>query len=282
MPRALLAAALVLGATACAPRVPGRDRARLDALEVEGHRFYVQYQPEDAEAAALVAEAVREGVPRLARFVRLRVPVTITVHPTRESLEAVVGGYYWLRAWAGWASIELLSPRAWGTPGIEPAEAPEPARLRQLVLHELTHCAMFQATASDWTFDKKDVPTWFREGMASVLADEGPRRLGVRAVWSFYARAQGRRSAGEPRSGGDPLSDPEPLLAEESELVYGTAHLAFEFLVRRYGDARVRDLVSRMGEGAFFATAFRKAVGIAPEAFEADFRRYVVWRGWER
>jgi hypothetical protein len=36
-----------------------------------------------------------------------------------------------------------------------------------------------------------------------------------------------------------------------------------------------------MGDGHGFQVAFSTAIGISAEAFEAEFRRYVAWRGWE-
>ena len=286
MPRPPTWAALLLwAASACALRPRSGEGGRITTVEAQGQRVEIQFQPEDAAAAALVAEGVREGLPRLARYARLRATVTISIRPTRESLEAVAGGYYWLRAWAQYATIDLLSPRAWAWQGIE-AEPPDAARVKQLVLHELTHCAMYQAAASEWTWNVKGIPAWFREGMASVLAGEGARRLPIREVWRALAREEpppggGWRPPGDPLPGGDPLSDPGPLYADESELVYGTAHQAFAFLVRRYGDERIRQVLARMGSGAFFAAAFREAIGLEPAAFEAEFRRYVLWRGWD-
>src|SRR5512135_1495876 len=150
MPRPPTWAALLLwAASSCALRPRSGEGGRITTVEAQGQRVEIQFQPEDAAAAALVAEGVREGLPRLARYARLRATVTISIRPTRESLEAVAGGYYWLRAWAQYATIDLLSPRAWAWQGIE-AEPPGAARVKQLVLHELTHCAMYQAAASEW------------------------------------------------------------------------------------------------------------------------------------
>jgi hypothetical protein len=52
--------------------------------------------------------------------------------------------------------------------------------------------------------------------------------------------------------------------------------------VDRYGDDRVRELLRLMGDGHRFDGVFREVVGLSPEAFLSDFRRYLVWRGWER
>ncbi len=269
MPRLLLLAAL---AAACAPRLPGGEAARVETLEVEGMRFHLVYPAEEAESARLVAEALRLAAPKAARFAALRLPVTVTLHSTQESLEAAAGrsGYGWLRAWARYAAIELKSPRAWTLLGAERDE------VAVLLAHELTHCAMYQTAGSDWTWAFTDPPLWFREGMASVSADEGYKRVGLRTLRAFYAEG-GRPDAARPQ--GDPLTNPEPLLVSQPDLVYSAAHHAFAFLLRRYGEERVRNVLRQMSTGRSFAAAFKEAIGIEAAAFEAEFRRYVAWRG---
>lgn len=275
MKRALLAAALLAG---CAPRLATGEGTRVESLEVDGQRFHLVYPREEAESARLVAEALRQAAPRASRYAVLRLPVTITIHPTQESLEAAAGraGYGWLRAWARYASIELKSPRAWSLLGAEQQE------VAVLLAHELTHCAMYQTAGSDWTWSHSDPPLWFREGMASVSAEEGYKRVGLGTLRAFYVESTG---GGEPRPDevrpeGDPLTNPEPLLGYRPDLVYSAAHHAFVFLLRRYGEERVQAVLRHMSTGRLFAAAFREAIGIEAPAFEAEFRRFVIWRGW--
>lgn len=269
MKRLLLAAALLAG---CVPRLGTGEATRVETLELEGHRFTLAYAPEDEAASRMVVEALRQAVPKVTRFVALRLPVTITIHPTHESLEAAAGrvGYPWLRAWARYAAIELKSPRAWSLLGAEQEE------VAVLLAHELTHCAMYQTAGSDWTWAYTAPPLWFREGMASVSAEEGYKRVGPGALRAFYTGGR----AGGARRDGDPLTHPEPLLGEHPDLVYSAAHHAFLFLVKRYGEERVRGILRQMATGRLFAAAFREAIGIEAPAFEAEFRRYVIWRGW--
>ena len=79
---------------------------------------------------------------------------------------------------------------------------------------------------------------------------------------------------------GDPLTAPEALYRSRSDLVYGTADRAFQFLLERYGEDRIRRLLSSTGEGDAFEAAFQDAMGIPVHDFERDFKRYVLWRGW--
>jgi len=277
MRRSVLAAALVAG---CLPRLGG-EGWRTEELIVDGQRFAIVHGPGDADTAALVAEALREGLGRVRRFAALRAPVTVTIHASHEGLQGVVGteDRPWLRAWARWGSIDLQSPHSW-------SGFADPERVRELVMHELTHCAMYQAAGSEWFWGVKGIPFWFAEGMAIAVAEPDRRRLGPREVAQFYATADEasrlRRAPGASLPGGDPLSRPEPLLTDRSDVAYGAARLAFEFLVDRYGDDRVRELLRRMDDGHRFEGVFGEVVGLEPEAFLSDFRRYLAWGGWER
>jgi hypothetical protein len=290
---------LVAALAACAPRVGGGDRPRADTITVGDATIRVEYFPIDADAAKQVIAALEQAVPRAERWGELRTPVSITLHPDHEALEAAVHreGFDWLRAWARYASVDLQSPRTW-TSTWSPFKVDQ-QEVEELVAHELTHCVMYQNAASDWSWPYKSIPLWFREGMASVTAQQGYRWKGVEDLSRFYAEAprgaRGRDGArpgdgagagaaaarAEPRRGGDPVSEPEPLYQSEPHVVYGAAHLAFEFLVARYGDEGVRAVLARMGEGHLFGEAFRHALGIEVAQFEAEFRRYVVWRGWQ-
>lgn len=280
-----IAVALLAFAGACAPRLPdaGPDGPPPCATEVEvgAARFRVLYWPGDERSATQVSAALAHAVRDVSRWGALSVPVTVTIHPSHEALEAAVrrSGFGWLRAWARYRSIELQSPRTWSLLGAADAE------VRELLTHELTHCVMYQVSGTELTWAYRGIPLWFREGLASVTASQGYRRGKLEDLWRFYDErpdsdggALADRGAGT--GGGDPIADPEPLYQRRSELVYGASHHAFRFLLDRYGPERVRNVLRRMGDGAPFARAFREAIGIGEPEFTAEFRRYVAWQGW--
>ncbi len=263
---------MLVATTACA-HVRGGQSGRVETVHVGNALVHLQYGPEDAETAQQVKAALQGAVPAAERWGRLSVPVLVTIHPTHQSLEAAAQrqGYGWLRAWARYASVDLQSPRTWSSGKASDAE------LSQLLAHELTHCVMYQSAASERTWPNRGIPLWFREGMASVTAGQEHKRAGPEAIWRFYRdRADGERMW----PAGDPLTEPEPLYQSRSDLVYGTAHRAFHFLLYRYGEERIRGLIASMGEGRGFREAFQQSVGIPVQDFERDFRRYVVWQGW--
>ncbi len=251
---ATLSALLVI-ASACA-HARGGQPARLETVRAGDATVSVLYRPEDAYASLQVKRALALAVPAAQRWGRLLEPVVLTIHPTHEALETAAQrqGFPWMRAWARRASVELQSPRTWSK-----GRASD-AAMTQILTHELTHCVTYQRIAGDRSRSSRGIPLWFLEGIASVTAGQrhAPRKWD--AVW---------RSAVE----GDPLAAPELFLRTDSALVYATAHSAFQFLLERYGEERVRRLIAGMGDGQDFSGAFALALGISVQDFERDFRR---------
>lgn len=285
MTRAVLALALAFLA-GCAPRLPAQER-RTAEVKVGEARFRVVWSTGDERGARAVIRAVEAAAPRVGRWGALVRPVTITVHPDHETLEAAAQrhGYDWLRAWARFDTIEIQSPRTWSLIGASTR------KLEELLTHELTHCAMYQLAGDELTWMYKEIPRWFSEGIATHTAGQGYRFPGAEELWKFYEKRLPGSGFGEPGRvrvspsrpvafHGDPIVDSDPIYQEQSEIVYGAAHLAAEFLLRRYGEERVRKILGLMGGGMRFPAAFKEAIGITDAEFAADFRRYVVWEGW--
>jgi hypothetical protein len=288
--RAHALAILIAVSAGCALRAPvaqvGPDDL-LETVEIDGQVFRIHYWAEDRAAAAQVGRSLARAVPRATRWGKVSREVTITIHSSHGALEAAVHreGFEWLRAWARYQTIDLQSPRTWGWFGATDAE------LDELLTHELTHCAMYQAAASEWTWPHKGIPLWFREGLASVTADQGYRRTTNEQLWRYYSKsvpgagdgypaAIARVARGVVSQEGDPVTDPEPLYQERSDVVYGAAHRTFEFLLARYGEESVRSALQLMREGRSFEKAFEEAFGISEGAFASEFRRFVLWQGW--
>ena len=282
--RRLVVAVLLAG---CAHRLPGAD-LRVRDVAIGDARFRVRWTAGDDRAARQVLRALEAAAPRAERWGPLAHEITITLHRDHAALEAAVhrSGYDWLRAWARFQTVDLQSPRSWGLLGVPDR------RIEELLAHELTHCAMYQRAGDELTWMYKEIPRWFSEGIASVTAGQGYRYGGPEDLWAFYLSKLPGSGDGVPgRSGraaspaalpGDPIVDPDPIYQEQSHVVYGAAHQAAEFLLRRYGEASVQRVLALMGEGRRFPAAFREAVGITDAEFAADFRRYIVWEGWRR
>ncbi|RKG88821.1 hypothetical protein D7W82_08980 [Corallococcus sp. CA049B] len=260
---ALLGTTLLLSACASVQKAPSPAAT----LALPGGEFLFEHSAKDAQSADMVRRAVENAAPQLARWGAFQEPVTLVIHPNHAALERAArrSGYDFLRAWARYEQVEVQSPRTWTRAGATQKQVDE------LLLHELTHSLMWQASAtvSDWT--KKGIPLWFSEGMASYTAGQGYRVPSLEDLARFlhqYPQA-------------DPLARAESLYETENATVYGAAHHAFTFLMERYGEKRVRGVLAAMRGGHDFTGGFQKAIGLPVDAFLRDFRRYVYLRGFK-
>jgi len=268
-PSARAAPAALALALACAAQrpVPSDLHQREEVATPEG-TFVIESARGDGASVSQVKDALIAAAPHLARWGKLRDPVRILLLPSHALLEEAVNryGYPWLRAWAQYNVLYLESPRSWAP------LPPDQGELDETVLHEVTHCLMYQRAATVTSWRRKEIPLWFREGMASVTAAQGYRWPSLDDLARAYAE----------RPDCDPLHDPDELYRDEKDLVYGAAHHAFRFLVWRYGDGAVNAALDEMARGSRFGEAFTAAVGLTPEAFVSDFQRYVRWGGYRQ
>ena len=241
------------------PRLSSTPEDAPLAVEVRGPGlfFEVRYPREDAAEADRIGGGLLAAGPRLSRWGQFRHGVTVRLLPDHEALESLVGlhGYPWLRAWAFGDQILLQSPRSWEDPS--PAVQEE---MTELLAHELTHALMYQLLQPAEGGFPEEPPLWFREGMASVTAGQGHRRLGLDAL-RIWQRAH---------PDADLLRPNAELYRTEKEAVYAAAHRAFELLVALRGDPAIRDVLGRVSSGARFEHAFAAATGQGLAAFEAE------------
>jgi hypothetical protein len=255
-------AALLACATA---RAPGRDVPLAERVQAPGFLFDVLYTSADAPEVPRIRGGLLLAGPRLLRWGSFRQGVWIRVFPDHASLEEAVDrrGYPWLRAWAFGDQVLLQSPRSWSAAELGPAVDLE---LQELLAHELTHALMYQLIEPEdgpaWTADAplEEPPLWFREGMASVTAGQGHRRLSSEDLSRWL----------EAHPGTDLLHPPAELYRTEKEAVYGAAHRAFDLLVAQCGDQAVRDVLRGVRAGARFADSFKAATGRGLAEFERE------------
>lgn len=233
----------------------------------------IEYSASDEAGEQMVRHAFEASLGALELWGGLAEPIAIHVYPSHAQFLSAVRGLWanplgradsWLDAWATYDEVLMESPTAWSLLGASQREADE------LLLHELTHCAMYQHVGTRTSWRRKQIPIWFREGMASVTARQGyrwPSLEDVAVTWNA-----------EPRL--SPLEHADALLSAQHELVYGAAHHAFAFLLRQYEASTIRTLMQTMAAGATFPEAFDAVIGISPSQFAVDFRHYVKWRGF--
>lgn len=152
-----------------------------------------------------------------------------------------------LRAVAGLESLLILEPSAWG-------RAPSPLEIEQTLTHELAHVLLFQRCAPPESQREVRLPTWFREGMATVVAEGAP------------APGQRRQLADHPAL--DDLPDADgPLLDQHPGAAYAVATQLFQSWLERFGSRRLSALCRAMRAGHGFEAAHQRACGMVPETW---------------
>ena len=273
MTRGLLVALVVGGAVGCAT-VP---RSNPGVIQTEAGTIRLEFVEWNEETAELLRRVVPETAAVLERWGGLRDPVRITVVNSHWELEEMAGRPLpGISAWARRTQVILSDPRWWPLPAHaqhDPALAGaiRETQVTMLLKHELTHSLMFQRAGRPPDELEKRIPFWFREGMASLTAQEGAQWPPPESLSQWLAR----------HPDADLLRDGATLARTNAPIAYGAAYHAFDFLVRRYGDATVLRILDGMRVRGSFPDAFRDAVGVSVESFSTDFRRYLGWRGFQ-
>jgi hypothetical protein len=221
--------------------MPDAAPPAMAAISVGETTVTIRGSERDERVGAQVRRVLPDAIRAASRWGPLPAAVVLTVHATHAELEGATHrtGNPWMRAWARIGAVDLQSPLTWSR-GFATDDS-----LRQILAHELTHCALFVATGRDGR--AREIPLWFLEGMASVAA--GEHHDAVHA---------------------DAVRTPGPLLRVDPRVVYGTADRAFRELIGRAGADAVRRIVAGLGEGLTFPVAFRDAVGVPLADFEGD------------
>jgi hypothetical protein len=202
----------------------------------------------------VMSHALLRAPPKLERWGGLEGPVTVYVVDSHLTLERAVHrrGVDWLRAWARTSDVVFQAPSTWRTDGRD---------VEELVVHELTHCLLFQRSATT------QFPLWFREGMAVATAGQEGRYASLEDLAQWSARC--------PEC--NVFTDGESLAATHFPQVYGFSGHAFAFLIQTHGEAIV-DLMKAMRTGLSFSQAFERTFGLTLQQFQAEFLDYISQR----
>jgi hypothetical protein len=250
----LLAALCLAFAVACASARTSttlKETPLASDIQAPGLLFQLRYQPADAAEVQRLRTELLAVAPRLSRWGPFRQGVFIQIHPDHAALEEAVNrrGYPWLHAWAYQDRIQLESPR-----GLDETT------LQELLAHELTHSLMFQLMAQSDTWNGDPPPVWFREGMASVTAGQGYRRMSANELQRWT----------EAHPGANLLNPSPDLYRTEREAVYAAAHRAFEVLLGLVGDQGIREILRGVSNGEEFPQAFARTTGHRLADFEHE------------
>jgi hypothetical protein len=250
--------AMMLLWSGCVMPLPGPQAPdqQVQVRSVPGAPVTIEYLPADIVAAPLIEVGVLEALERTAGWGRLQAPVRIVVYPDHAALENATRrhGFRWLRAWATERDIALQSPRTW-----PPRER---ERFSSLIVHEMTHVIHYQTARIPASETRRDDPVWFREGLASVTAEQESMRYG-RPMLAILLRRD---------PGFDPFNPDDDALRRQVALIYSVAHHAVRDLIAEYGASAVGRLLGGIAAGKPFEESFSEVFGTTPEGFQSRWR----------
>jgi Tol biopolymer transport system component len=140
--------------------------------------------------------------------------------------------------------------------------------LRHVVVHELTHAFMFDelygGSAAELMARQSllSVPLWFAEGLAEYMS------LGMEPNAEMFLR-DGIIEGYLP-----------PLEVSGGYLVYKQGQSAISYLVDRYGEERLRELLRRMRQARSFDRAFERVMGSPVRKFDEQWREWLRRAYW--
>jgi len=232
--------------------------------ELAGDHFVLKYQGGDDAWARRVLDLAEAAYDRVTADLGARPPLPqeIKVYDDGELFRTSV----------------FLSLPDWVTGWTEPGEAIK-LRLRRddqhiiqrVIAHELTHQVLFAQGLE---------AAWLHEGIADFevgrVLSLGDHWMAGRYMPIVQDAVRRHRELPLPL---DELSSFENLPQEQVELAYAQSWSVVSFVVERYGLAGLRRLTAETIASGDTATALRTALGVDMEAFQADWREYVLAGG---
>ena len=140
--------------------------------------------------------------------------------------------------------------------------------LRHVVVHELVHALMFDllyaGSAASLIAQQSffSVPLWFAEGMAEEMS------LGFESTAEMVMR-DGTIEGYLP-----------PLEYSGGYTVYKQGQTAIAYLIDRFGEERLRDLLQRVRSMRSFERAFQRAMDMSPQRFDEQWREALKKQYW--
>lgn len=201
-------------------------------------------EPLDGAVQALLERELDGIAAVLAAWGRFTRPVQLRTTTDQGELQAAApcATLLQLTGVAHLDGVVLLAPGRWTVP-------PGPRGLEQMLLHELAHVLMFQRCAPPGAETAAYFPTWFREGMATVIA-EGPPLPNRRRDLGLHPQLAELPGASD------------AVMARHPEACYLTASLLFQAWMDRFGAVGLTALCRAMRAGHNFGPAHERACGM--------------------
>ena len=227
---------------------------------LESPRFTARYQAGDSLRAARALETL-EAVRPLPGLSVTDARATLTVAPTREVMDSLVGGL--VPEWAGAVAIpgrmEMIVPSGRFWPGSRAEEV-------RVLRHEWAHLALAHEMG------RLRIPRWFNEGYAEWAAGGWLEGGGLKL------------SAALAFGGAPPLDSITigwPRERVPAEVAYLLSASVIHYLVESSGTDGLEAFLAAWKERGSFADGMREVYGAAPDQLEVAWRKWVKRRyGW--
>lgn len=227
------------------PKAAG-DRSR--RKHVQSGNFTVRFRgcEPDAAVEAQMLEGLAEAEAQLGRDFGFRMdrPVNVIVYASGHDFASAAGNAVWMEAsYNGSLQLALESARM------------EKSYFMDTVTHELAHhMVALQARGR--------VPFWFNEGVAQLTASNPPDDTAMKAAIAGPGIAKLAQLRGSMTPNGD---------ASQVGLNYAKAYSVVKAMTDRFGAGIVNNLLTDMGGGANFETAFQGRAGMSVQQFEKEW-----------
>ena len=227
---------------------------------IEAPGIRARYQGRDSLRAAR-ALATLTALGPLPALRPVEVQATLTVAPTREVMDSLVGGR--VPEWAGAVAIaermEIIVPSGRLWPGSRQEEV-------SMLRHEWAHLALAHEMG------QLRIPRWFNEGYAEWAAggwlDGGGLKLGVALAFG-----------GAPAL--DSIALTWPRERAPAEVAYLLSASVLQYLVESSGTDGLEAFLEEWKESGSFDEGMRQTYGAPPEQLETAWRKWVKRRyGW--
>ena len=228
--------------------------------QLEGDRVTARYQGGDSLRAAR-AVATLDGMGPLPALAATSLHATLTVAPSREVMDSLVGGR--VPEWAGAVALsermEMIVPSGRFWPGSRVEEV-------RVLRHEWAHLALAHEMG------RLRIPRWFNEGYAEWAAgswrEDGGLKLSLALAFGS-APPLDSIALSWPR-------DPVP-----AEVAYLLSASVIHYLVESSGTGGLEAFIAVWKQGGSFDRALREVYGTTPGQLETDWRKWVGRRyGW--
>ncbi len=220
----------------------------------EGRVTIYWYKGDESFAKELMA-VVLQTLDRLAADTgaHLERPVRLYIYGSTQDL---VGSMIYPQEWTGGVAFTRFSTIAIG---IAPTNL---AWGKRAIAHELTHLVIHQMTLNPYG----GLPIWLDEGLAmyaeGLPGPEFTSRLHQAVIEDNLISVRS-------------LSSPFSAYAEEAILSYAESYSLVEFLIGKYGQAKMLELLNTFRQGSGYDEALEKVFGFDMDGLDALWRDYL-------